>query len=334
MPNKPDRSLLLNPTRGLLNMGKLSRLAGILVCSATVAATGLSASAGVARFVAPQYHAQPLQGAKYIGNGWWNDNGVTYRTHIMKTLQHASKVRPDTGALSYHGGPVLTSPHTYLILWGYAAAGDPDHLAKLIKAYLKAVGGSPLENIATQYYGPGSVHITNPTGQFKGVWKDNTNPIPAHATQGQVAAEAVKGSAHFGFDANGSYVVALAHNHGSQGFGTSFCAFHGATSASGGTISFTNLDYMPDQGSNCGANIISPPSDETGTDEGVTIVEGHEMMESITDPQLNAWWDSGNGEEIGDLCAWINIQNDPMNGKSYSSQPEYSDASSSCVHSF
>jgi serine protease len=63
----------------------------------------------------------------------------------------------------------------------------------------------------------------------------------------------------------------------------------------------------------------------------VSIVGGHEYAESITDPQLNAWWDSANGEEIGDLCAWTNIQVLTFSTGKFATQPLWSNASSSCV---
>jgi serine protease len=91
---------------------------------------------------------------------------------------------------------------------------------------------------------------------------------------------------------------------------------------------------MPDAGGNCGASIISPPSDETGADEGVTIVEGHEYAESVTDPNPPSGWYNNQYGEIGDICAWTNIQNDPYGKKSYTAQPEFSNASQSCVHSY
>ncbi len=91
---------------------------------------------------------------------------------------------------------------------------------------------------------------------------------------------------------------------------------------------------MPDAGGNCGANITTAPKDETGTDEGVTIVEGHEYGESVTDPNPPSGWYSNQAGEIGDACAWINIQNDPFGKKSYTSQPMYSNATESCVHSY
>ena len=82
---------------------------------------------------------------------------------------------------------------------------------------------------------------------------------------------------------------------------------------------------MPDVGGNCGAGIVNSP----GTDDGVTIVEGHEQAETETDPNPFSGWNSGGGE-IGDLCAWQDLENNP-NAGGYPTQPLWSNASSSCV---
>ena len=312
-------------------MGKFKTLASIAVCSAVVAVAPFAAHATTIRFAGPQ-----TQQVHYFANGWIKDdaNGVIYHTpHYMMTRRQAMQmhVHPNI-QLTYGNGPVLETPHIYLIFWGYKASGDPNKLHKLLKLYATNVGGSKLENVAIQYYGQGHQFIANSPGWLKGVWNDN-HAIPSNPTDGQVAAEAVSSIAKFGFDPNGSYVVATAHGHSISGFGTQFCAYHSDVNSSKGIISYTNLPYMPDAGGNCGSNIISPPNDETGADEGMTIVEGHELMESVTDPQPFSGWNSGQGE-IGDLCAWTNILNDPFGTFSYTSQPEFSNATSSCVHTY
>jgi hypothetical protein len=314
-------------------MGKLSRLAGVLVCSASLAAVGLQASAGVVHPAASQGRG-PVDSVQYIGNGWWNDHGVVYHTpHYMGTRQNASRSHPPQTPAVYGGGPVLTTPKMYLILWGFKSAGDPNKLKKLLKSYSQNLGGSSYNNIYTQYTGPDG-NIQNPSSQFGGLWEDNKNTIPSSPTDGQVAAESVRGVAHFGYDANASYVVVTAHNHSTSGFGTEFCAYHSATTSGGNLVSYTNLPYIPDAGANCGASIITAPSDETAADEGVTIVEGHEYGESITDPNPPTGWYNDSWGEIGDVCAWTNIQNDPYGSKSYTAQPMFSNASLSCVHSY
>jgi serine protease len=273
-------------------------------------------------------------------SGWVQKDGVIFHVpHYMATVQIAkqqSRVKNDI-LLYYSNGPVLVNPKMYIVTWGYKTYGDANKVKKLLKSYGNHIGGSGYNNIYTQYYmksGGSTIYITNPAKQLGGIWEDDTNPVPSHPSDAQVAAEALKAVAHFGYDANGSYVVATPHGHSSNGFGTSYCAYHSATSYNGNIVAYTNLPYMPDAGGNCGAGFISPPSDETSADEGVTIVEGHEYGESVTDPNPPSGWYNNAQGEIGDICAWQNIQNDPYGTKSYTAQPMFSNATQSCVHSY
>jgi hypothetical protein len=316
-------------------MDKLSRLAGIAACAVALAAAGCSSNSGVT-----PSSGTPMSVQQQAANnqGWVHADGVTYHVpHYMGTLQQAVQHPNLTPKLIYGGGPVLTAPKMYLIIWGFKAAGDASKVKALLKSYAKTLGGSAHDNIYTQYYdivNGVQTNITNPSNQFGGIWADNTNAVPAHPSDAQVAAEALVGVTHFGYNANGSYVVATPHGKSSAGFGTQFCAYHSATTTGGKVVSYTNLPYMPDAGQNCGSNIITPPSDETGADEGVTIVEGHEYGESVTDPNPPSGWYNNSYGEIGDICAWQNILNDPFGLKSYTSQPMFSNATQTCVHSF
>jgi serine protease len=319
-------------------LSSMRSLTAVLACSTGLALTVGAAEAGPLHFGSPLQQLQSSPGPQSLGNGWLKDQGVIYHApHYMPTIQQQAQMRkaPAVSGLDYHGGWAFQTPHMYIIFWGYKPGNDTDHVKALLTNYGKNVGGSALFNVVTQYTGPGNVPIGNGPNQLIATWTDTQDAIPTSPSDAQVAAEAVKGMSVFGaFDPNGSYVVATAKGHDSPGFGTSFCAYHGTVVSGANTLSYTNLPYIPDAGANCGAGFISPPSDETSADEGVTIVAGHEYAESATDPDLNAWWDSSNGEEIGDLCAWTDVQNDPFGKKRYASQPLWSNASSSCVHSF
>lgn len=318
-------------------MYKRSRLAGILGCAAVLAMVGCSASSGLtpnsgATTQLPEIKNVPM------GLGWIQKDGVTYHVpHYMMTAQMAhAKVKPAI-VLSYSNGPVLTKPKAYLILWGYGTYGDADGVGKLLKNYVKVMGKSTHNEIYVQYYekvNGKTISIKNPRNQYGGVWEDDTDPVPTNPSDSQVAAEALVGVSHFGYDPNGSYVVATPHGRSSPGFGTSFCAYHSATMNNGKLVSYTNLPYMPDAGANCGANFTSPPTDESGTDEGVTIVEGHEYGESVTDPNPPSGWYNNQEGEIGDICAWQDIENDPFRNHSYTSQPMFSNATQTCVQSY
>jgi hypothetical protein len=301
-------------------MYRHSRLVGILGCAATLAIVGCAANSGMAPTTGSTTSA-PL--------------GSMRAPHYLATRYAARPVVPNTGVLfTYYNGPTLVKPKVYLIFWGYKKYGDPDKVAKLLKAFTKAEGGSTHNNDYTQYYeivGSKKIHPTNPKRQLGGVWFDETNAVPANPTDFQVATESLNGVAQFGYDANASYVVATPHDHSTQGFGTQWCAYHSSTLSGNELVSYTNLPYMPDAGGNCGANFTTAPKDESAEDEGVTIVEGHEYGESISDPNPGTGWYNNQYGEIGDICAWTDIQNDTFGKKSYTMQPMYSNATESCV---
>ena len=69
-----------------------------------------------------------------------------------------------------------------------------------------------------------------------------------------------------------------------------------------------------------------------GTLDGVTIVEGHELAETQTDPGADySGWGGPDGE-IGDICAWDSTtSNQAINGATFPVQPLYSDVASACT---
>jgi hypothetical protein len=299
------------------------RLAGAFGCAATIVTTGCSSGSSVATLPGPAMpvqpeRVQPQHIIHYMGT----------RAMVPATFYGVPFV--------YGNGPVLVKPKMYVIFWGFKTYGDPDKVKPLLKEYAKHIGGSGHDNIYTQYYETSSgknVDVKNPASQFGGAWEDDTDPVPASPSDAQVQTEALAGVAHFGFNPNGSYVVATPHGRSTAGFGSYFCAYHGVVQSNGKNVSYTNFPYQPDEGGLCGANDISPPTDEQAVDEGVTIVLGHEYGESITDPVPFSGW-TYQKNEIGDVCAWTDIQNDPFGDKSYTSQPMYSNASEACVHSY
>jgi len=283
----------------------------------------------------------------------------------MERFRRAGK--PASGAsgtasnLSYHGGVggtgVQTTPKVYLVLWGSQWTGhDPSGEVAVLEGFYGNVGGSAWSASVTQYcQGVASGTVAcNGAGTAAGnpanilvqvdVWYDNGSAAPTHPRQSQLAAEAVRAAAHFkntsaGSNANTQYVIATATHNNSSGFGSSYCAWHSSTSSAYGNISYTNLPYMTDAGANCGADFNG-----LGANAGITIVSGHEMAESITDPFPNSGWLDSTGAEIGDKCAWIasgqgaSANVTLTNGLSYPVQSLWSNAANSgaggCVLSY
>ncbi|MBV8345752.1 MAG: hypothetical protein JO190_12285 [Candidatus Eremiobacteraeota bacterium] len=316
-------------------MRTCSRFAAILACVTALAVAGCSGY-GVAPTIGSATQTSGSGGPSFSA-GWIHKDGIVYHVpHYMGIRGSTPQVRPDI-VLTYYGGPVQVTPLVFITFWGYTKYGDAHGVKPLLESYISSMGGSKHNNIYTQYsevVGGKTTFITNPSQQYGGAWEDDVDAVPRRPTDAQVAAEALKAVAHFGYNANASYVVATPHGHSTSGFATQWCAYHSATSSQGSLVSYTNLPYMPDGGASCGSNIISPPSDESGADEGVTIVEGHEQGESVTDPNPPYGWYNYQDGEIGDICAWQNIQNDPFGSNSYTMQPMFSNATQSCVHSY
>ena len=223
--------------------------------------------------------------------------------------------------LSYHGGVggvgVETAPKVYLVLWGSQWSNDPSGESSILQSFLNGVGHSSWLNSVTQYcenvpsgtvfcnLATSPVYAGNPSGILAGVWQDNAAAAPTHPTQSQLAAEAVNAAGQFGNTASGSnsstqYVIATATGNNSSGFGTQYCAYHSSTSSSSGNVAYTNLPYITDAGASCGANFNG-----LGPKAGITIVEGHELAETVTDQFPNGGWLDSGGAENGDKCAWI-----------------------------
>jgi hypothetical protein len=255
--------------------------------------------------------------------------------------------------LSYHGGNggigVETAPKVYLVMWGSQWANDPSGEALIVEHFLNGVGGSPWLNSVTQYcqgVASGTVSCNgagtpagNQAGIFASYWYDNTSAAPSHPSQSQLAAEAVKAAQHFGngnstANASVQYVIATAHNNNASGFGTQYCAWHSYTTSSVGKIAYTNLPYMTDAGASCGANFNG-----LGATAGITIVEGHELAETITDQFPSTGWLDSNGAENGDKCAWISSGTGAsakitLSSGTFPVQTLWSNASSGCVISY
>ena len=233
---------------------------------------------------------------------------------------HEAHGRPGGGGtknLAYRGGTgvvgVETAPQIYLVFWGSQwTNNDPSGEAGILQSFLSGTGGSSWQNSVVQYcqgVASGTVFCNgagtaagNQAGSFIKFWYDNTSAAPSQPSQSQLASEAVRAAQNFGnnstINANAQYVIATSQGNNSSGFGTQYCAWHSSTSSSAGTLAYTNLPYITDAGASCGANFNG-----LGSNAGITIVEGHEMAETITDPFPNTGWLDANGEENGDKCA-------------------------------
>jgi len=222
---------------------------------------------------------------------------------------------------------------------------DPDVAGKYVADFVQQMGGTAWAGVQTQYFQTNSSgaqqHIANPSEQLAGIWVDDSdaNKLPSTSmnnaagptnTLTALATEAQAAVAHFGItDLNNSNIVIVQPpglsdpNALSQGY----CAFHdltypgvesGAYNGIQQGIAYSNIPYqlaINSGGSNvCGENAVN--SDARGKLDGFSIVTGHEIEETVTDPgaedvvgssptHLGGWYDTLDGNENGDKCAWV-----------------------------
>ncbi len=178
----------------------------------------------------------------------------------------------------------------------------------------------------------GAAFVTNPATQLGGTWND-TSPVPSSPTASQIAAEAAKGAANFGYNPNANYMVFTPSGMSERGFGTRWCAYHSSTSSSRGTVAYSYIPYIPDAGAACGQNFVNGSNDTFGHGwfDGFSIVAGHEYAEAATDPFPATGWLDSSGAENGDKCAWISsgqgaAANVPLGSNFYAAQSLWSNA--------
>jgi hypothetical protein len=212
-------------------------------------------------------------------------------------------------------------------------SGDPSGMAPRVQQLMKGLGTNNelWSGVMTQYCEgvaagaqtcpANAAHVGYPTGgAYAGIWVDTSAASPSSSNGHQIGTEAVKAASHFGnttaaSNRNAQYVIVSPHGTTPDGFnaGGGFCAWHdwngdstltgGAVSSSVGDVAFTNLPYITDAGSSCGQNFVN--SGSAGTLDGVTIVEGHEYAETVTDQNPAGGWTDSSGAENGDKCAWV-----------------------------
>jgi hypothetical protein len=115
------------------------------------------------------------------------------------------------------------------------------------------------------------------------------------------------------------YIVIPAPAIKVSGFCTSYCAFHTKSTAivSGTTIHYAFAPEPNSKCTSCDGNFATfgesaTPNGDPGADEVVDSLM-HEISETVTDPDINAWYTS-NGQENGDLCNFTYGTNLPKTG--------------------
>jgi len=211
--------------------------------------------------------------------------------------------------INYHGGRIMPgSVHIYFIWYGNWTNGpkksDTQTTVNLIDALYAAsggMGGSPYAKINSTY--GDTTHQVS--GNFSLVQSTTDNYSKGKSVSDAGIKAIVTSAINHGLpkDTNGIYFVLTSSDvNESSGFCSQYCGWH-----THGTILSSDIKYAfvgnPDRCSSaCEAQTVSPNGD-SGAD-GMASIMAHETEEAVSDPDLNAWWNSNTGEENADQCAW------------------------------
>jgi hypothetical protein len=264
----------------------------------------------------------------------------TQKSHALKLLQAPTA---GAGSLLYYGGPVISNPKVYIVLWGPNVDGPTkDGMPDFYKALTK----SDMMDWMDQYNTTGkSLDGRDGTNQHIGKGSfEGTITITPKQTSGTIDDKDIQVELQHQIDSgvlpkpddNTLYMTyfpaGLSITIEGMGSCSTFCAYHTAS----GTPQSAHFYYgvMPDLGGAC--------SFGCGFDEhfnNVSAISTHEFCEAVTDPYPTpgstpafpqAWNDKG-GQEVGDLCAGNNNTMTTTSGKTYAVQAEYDNGAASCT---
>jgi hypothetical protein len=206
--------------------------------------------------------------------------------------------------INYNGGPVMKgTPNVYVIWYGnWNSTGSNTAATKTaIEHLLSTIGGSALE-LVNSTYGDTTGNVTGNVAFGGSTIVNSTKNLTDRSLQSTVSS--VLSSGALPRDANGVYFVLSSSNiNETSGFCTRYCGFHTRATLGGTDIKYAfvgNVDRCP---SGCEIQATGPnsPATNVGGIDGMANVISHELEEAISDPDLNAWFDSS-GQENADKC--------------------------------
>jgi hypothetical protein len=237
------------------------------------------------------------------GKGWAEE-----RSDGPGITQPPTGTVPIDNGISYHDGLIMPGTvNIYYIWYGNWRNGphpsDSASTVTLLEALASSRGlnGSDYAQINSTYSDNGA----SVTGQA--VLHGTTTDTYSHrATLSDVSVQAVVASAlssgRLPQDPNGVYFVLTSSDvDETSGLCNKYCGWHDHATINGTDIKYAfvgNSDRCP---SSCEQQTTSP-NGNSGAD-GMASVLAHELSETLTDPDLDAWFDSS-GQENGDKCAW------------------------------
>ena len=245
--------------------------------------------------------APPAPGAPGAAGGWVPDGkgrGV-YRVDAPAILAPGATTASSGNGISYHGGAVmLGTTHVYFIWYGNWASSSA---TTILADWAKTLGGSSYYSINAGYYDGSNRFISNSVTFGGAVFDSYSLGTSLDDASIYTIVSTAIGNGSLPLDAHGVYFVLTSIDVAeTSGFCTSYCGWH--TSAAFNTVS-TQYAFVGNTLACPNACEGLPGNDPNGNEgaDGMASIMTHELDESVTDPNADAWFDDS-GNEVGDKC--------------------------------
>ncbi len=252
------------------------------------------------------------------------------------------------GLMQYHGGPVVTATQQTFIYLNCLAScwGNP-------AGFVSDLFSSTFIHVMDQYMEPSVLrtsgrYTTNPTALSVSQTEPHALTDEQLQTIIQTAIQqAFPNGGGGGYNVMYSILLPSGQDLCFTGGGECYCPDN---NCGGGSWAFcayhSSFDGVDARGA--GIHIIyqAMPYQNVSSNEGSCQVNGgpkgvladstnnvfsHELNETISDPDGDAWWRDSDGNEIGDICNFQEQNPIYLHGNAYSIQQEYSNAALDCV---
>jgi hypothetical protein len=239
-----------------------------------------------------------------------DDRSETVPKHVHAVRGTARPKKGGSGnGISYHGGPLLLGTPSIHYIWYGDWSGNS--ATTILTSFAQNLGGSSYETVNATYYDGSNTHVSGQIADAAAA-----NDAYSHGTSLSDADIQAIVAAQNPTDTDGIYMVLTSSDvDETSGFCTQYCGWHDHATINGLDIKYAfvgNPDRCP---SACEEQTTSP-NGNAGAD-GMASIIAHESEEAISDPDLNAWYDT-RGNENADKCAWtFGTESNASNGSKY-----------------
>jgi hypothetical protein len=307
-----------------------------LVSAATISASLVACVAGGSDQVTPPEPAATAIGHVHLM--------LTEQAQAAVDAQRAGEVQRDPGGeatlerrgsaktLTYYGGPVVQSVHVTPVFWN----SKVEYQSNLAAFYDAIVTGAEMTFLSA--YSTSSPKQTIGSGSHGTAFVDTQTATSVTDAQVQSRLASLFTAGSLPKPTNNNYYpvhfpagVSISDGSGNTSC-VQFCAYHGTFTYNGQDVYY---GILPDVGQSgcaggCGGSTVL---------NNATSVASHEFAETVTDPAVGlaqtygpplGWYNKTYGE-IGDICNGQQTTATLGDGKSYTVQKLWSNASNACV---